>query len=108
MIYQVNITTSAFKDADNAYQWFRSSNEQFANEWFNGLIEAIDTLQQLPSRCALAPESKEFDREIRQLLYKKSKTACYRIIFGIVGSNVIIYRIRHTSQQYLSKEGFDL
>jgi plasmid stabilization system protein ParE len=108
MIYQVSITTLAFRDADNAYQWFRASNEQFANEWFNGLIEAIDTLQQLPSRCALAPESKEFDREIRQLLYKKSKTNCYRIIFGIVESNVIIYRIRHTSQQYLSKEGFDL
>jgi plasmid stabilization system protein ParE len=108
MAYQINLSPSAIADIENAYLWLRSTNKVFADEWFNGLTDAIDSLAALPARCPVAPESKELDREIRQLLFRKSKRTVFRILFEISETEVNIYRIRHTAQQYLSKEDFDI
>jgi plasmid stabilization system protein ParE len=108
MIFQVNVSPSAMADIENIYLWLKEQNSTFSEQWFNELIEVIDSLAQLPIRCPLAPESQELDIEVRQLLYRKSKRMIVRILFGISGSQVSVYRIRHTSQQYLSKEDFDL
>lgn len=82
----------------------KTTHQEFADAWFEGLTLAINSLETLPARCPIAPESKELDREVRQLIYKKSKGSSYRILFGISGSQVYIYRIRHTAQQYVTKE----
>jgi hypothetical protein len=55
-------------DIENAYLWLQSTNKGFADEWFNVLADAINSLSNLRARCPVAPESKELDREIRQLL----------------------------------------
>jgi plasmid stabilization system protein ParE len=76
-----------------------------AIEWFDGLLEAVYSLEQFPSRCQLAPKSKDVDTEMRQLLYKN-----YRIIFGVapggsrVDGIVQIFRIRHYAQDRLKGE----
>jgi hypothetical protein len=48
--------------------------------WFQKLKEAVASLSELPHRCPLAPESKEFPFEVRQLLYGRKPNA-YRILF---------------------------
>ncbi|MBE9082840.1 type II toxin-antitoxin system RelE/ParE family toxin [Tolypothrix sp. LEGE 11397] len=108
MIFQVNVSPPAIADIENIYLWLKAQNSTFADQWFNELTQAIDSLEQLPARCPLAPESQELDREVRQLLCRTSKKMIVRILFGIAGSQVSVYRVRHTSQQYLSKEDFDL
>jgi hypothetical protein len=37
--------------------------------WFQRMHEAMASLSELPTRCALAPENKEFPFEVRQLLF---------------------------------------
>lgn len=97
----------ALLDAENYYLWLKSESEDAANKWFKGLVEAINSLEVFPNRCQIAPESHSFIIEIRQLLYGKSKNQ-FRIIFGVsvdekTGEDVVlIYRVRHTSQKYLS------
>jgi len=44
--------------------------------------EAVASLAELPHRCPLAPENKEFPFEVRQLLYGR-KPHQYRVLFTI-------------------------
>lgn len=104
MAFEVSLSPRAIADAENAYLWLKEQNPEFANEWFQGLSDALVSLEQLPARCPIAAESQELDREVRQLLYRKSKRTAFRILFGISGKKVFVYRIRHTSQQYLTEE----
>jgi hypothetical protein len=56
------------------------------------LFNAIATLDTFPTRCPLAPESKDLGREIRQLLYGK-RHAVYRVLFEIRGDTVFVLRV---------------
>jgi plasmid stabilization system protein ParE len=65
-----------------------------AIKWLGGIIEAINSLSNLPERCAIAPENARFKKNsqiIRHLIYKKS----FRIIFTIEKNEVKILSVRH-------------
>jgi hypothetical protein len=49
-------------------------------KWFQKMKEAIAPLSELPHRCPLAPENKEFPFEVRQLFYGR-KPHQYRVLF---------------------------
>lgn len=106
MAYRVDISPPALADAESAYLWIKERAPEKAGEWYEGLLEAVFSLENLPTRCALAPESQEFSIEIRQLLYGK-RGSVYRILFGVsydpeTQENVVrIYRIRHSAQRNL-------
>ncbi|NES17883.1 MAG: type II toxin-antitoxin system RelE/ParE family toxin [Symploca sp. SIO3E6] len=102
MTYRVRITPTAFADAEGFYLWIRHDSPEAAADWFNGLFEAIETLASMPRRCPIAPETKLVGQKIRCLLYKKY----YRILYGVEGETVRIYHIRHTSQQWMTREEF--
>jgi len=62
-------------------------------------VDAILSLENFPNRCPLAPESEDIGREIRQFLYKR-----HRILFGVTGDVVQVFRIRHTARNKLSPD----
>ena len=111
MAYRIDISQPATADAENAFLWIRAESEEKAARWFRGLLKAVNSLGKFPERCPLAPESRAFLVEVRQLLYGKGRRQ-YRILFGIsidpdTGENVVlIYRIRHGAQRYL--EGLEI
>lgn len=106
MTYRVDISRPALMDAEEIYLWLKIESEERANKWFKGLVETINSLENFPNCCPIAPETRSFLIEIRQLFYGKGKHQ-YRILFGTsvdeeTGENVVlIYRIRHSSQRYL-------
>ena len=102
MKYPVRITPIALEDAEEFYLWMSQDSPVNGANWFNGLLSAIDTLSSMPHRCPVAPEKEIVGQEIRYLLYSKR----YRILFGIEGDAVVIYHIRHTSQQWMTREEF--
>lgn len=53
-----------------------------AFRWYNGLEEAIATLESFPRRCPAARESKKAGRPLRNLLYGP-KPHVYRAIYEI-------------------------
>ena len=57
-----------------------------------GLHEAIETLKEMPMRCLVVRQEEDFGYEVRRLLYRD-----YRILFRIVGRDVRVAHVRHTS-----------
>jgi plasmid stabilization system protein ParE len=83
MTFEVEVTEQASNEAEEAFLWMSRNLPEVAANWFEGLVDAVNSLANFPSRCALAPESKTFKQEIRQLLYSH-----YRILYTIEGNNV--------------------
>ena len=109
MAYLVDISRYAQLDTQDAYDWMEQHSPLHVDEWFNGLVEAIFTLDEMPRRCGLAPENKNYDKEVRHLLYAKRSTT-YRILFVIRPAQdefdgvVRVLRIRHGAQNPLTTE----
>lgn len=101
MRYKVEFTNQAHAETDFAFKWIEKSSPTNAFEWFNGLVDAVETLDSMPERCPVAPESEEVGQEIRQLLYGK-----YRLLFSIEGQKVFVLHVRHGAQAYLTKDNF--
>jgi plasmid stabilization system protein ParE len=99
MIYEVRITEQAEAEAELAYQWIAKEAPEAAIAWFNGLVEVVESLESLPERCPLAPESLEVKRDIRQLLYGK-----FRILYFIHDDSVFVIHIRHGAQKQMNSE----
>lgn len=103
MAFQVELTPIAEAQIDQAYQWYRERNPEFADLWFRSLMNAIATLQDKPHRCGLAIEHEIFPEEVRQLLHGKSKNV-YRVLFVIRDVYVYVLYVRHSSQSPLTLE----
>jgi len=99
----VYVTATAQREADEAYAWLEAQTPQHAPNWLSGLADAIDGLTDFPTRWSLARESREFDEEIRQLLYGK-RPHIYRGLFVIRGNVVYVLHIRHGARQPLRRK----
>lgn len=84
-VYPLRIVGPARDDIDEAYAHFvQTSGESIADAWQDGLYAAIARLATTP-RLQVAPESRRFGLEIRQLVYRRrSGSPAYRVLFVIV------------------------
>ena len=82
--------------------WHPNMPTTRASDWFLALEDAIESLANMPLRCALAPENTEFPFEVRQLLYGRPPHV-YRILFTIETSTVYVLHIRHGRRRHLSE-----
>jgi plasmid stabilization system protein ParE len=99
MSYTVIIMPDAEQEMEDVYAWLLSQTKQHAPLWYNGLIDAILSLEDMPTRCPLAPESASMDaQEIRQLLYG-TPPHLYRILFEIRAGTVLVLHVRHAARQ---------
>ncbi|MBS1823028.1 MAG: type II toxin-antitoxin system RelE/ParE family toxin [Acidobacteria bacterium] len=82
----------AERDLEIIFQFVQADTSTTANKWFNGLIDAIESLSVLPQRNPGTTE----DPALRQLLYG-NKPHIYRIIYSIDLSRKIvdILHVRH-------------
>ncbi|MGB3656282.1 MAG: type II toxin-antitoxin system RelE/ParE family toxin [Rivularia sp. (in: cyanobacteria)] len=108
MKYRIEISSVAEGEADSAFlRLSQVISTTRASEWYSGLLQAIESLSQMPKRCPIARENNYFSQEIRQLLYGKGRNS-YRIIFVILEVQDIltvrILHIRHASQQTIGEE----
>jgi plasmid stabilization system protein ParE len=107
MKYHIEISSVAEAEADSTFlKISQVISPDKARRWYEGLLQAIESLSAMPKRCPLARENEYFSREIRQLLYSRGRNS-YRILFTIVeGENVSTVRIlhiRHAAQQTLGE-----
>jgi plasmid stabilization system protein ParE len=97
MTYRVVLTDRAARDLDEAYQWYAERAPEAAVRWYNGFLDALDSLAGNPERCPLAAESRKLSVEIRQLLYGRQRS--YRALFLIREQTVVVLHIRHTARR---------
>jgi plasmid stabilization system protein ParE len=108
MKYRIEISSVAEAEADAAFlSLSQLTSPPKASQWHSGLLEAIESLSAMPSRCPLARENEYFSQEIRQLIYGRGRAA-YRVLFTILEaeeiSRVRILYIRHSSQQTIGED----
>jgi plasmid stabilization system protein ParE len=107
MKYRIEISSVAEAESDGAFiSLSQLTSPAKASQWHGGLIESIESLSVMPSRCSLAREDKYFSQEIRQLLYGRGRTS-YRILFTILEDNSVptvrVLHVRHSSQQAIGE-----
>ena len=109
MAFRVLLTPRAAKDADEAAAYIKRSSPDAAARWFEGLLQAVFSLAELPERCARAPEAAILGLELRQLLYGK-RSGVYRIVYRVEhGPEPVVWvlAIRHGARQPLQPEDLE-
>lgn len=106
MAFRVEIAPRALSDLDAIAEYIteRGSFEQ-AEQWFNGIVDAIASLKDMPRRCPVAAESKELGREVRLLLHGKGNRR-YKIYLSVCPETsttgvVRVFHVRHWARQEL-------
>src|SRR5512134_3950288 len=99
MAYRVEITRRAEADLEELYLWVVDRAPQQGAKWFNGLERAVLSLDQLPKRCPVAPESINPDQPVRVLSYGR-KPHVYRVFFTVndTAEAVRVVHIRHRAR----------
>jgi hypothetical protein len=100
MKYVVLFTETSLRELDEAYKWLTEQTEQHAPEWYNGLLEAILSLEEMPGRWPLARDREAGDSITRQAIYG-DKTHGYFILFEIRGESVYLKHVRHAARRGL-------
>ena len=102
MTFRVRVTEAAFENLAEIGHWIVSEGAPVAAErWIAEVLQTLGGLAEMPSRCPLAPESAEFDREIRHLLLGD-----YRALYVVQGEEVVVLHVRHGRRQ--SATSFEL
>ncbi len=95
LAFRVKPTANAKQDAREILAWLRSEGAgETGVRWLEGVQKAIASFSEMPTQCGLAPESKNFHVEVRQLLYGSTHYR-YRILFTIEDDTVVVLHIRH-------------
>ena len=95
MAFRVSTTEEAERDLEAILAWLRTQGAADAGDrWLDDLEVRIASLERMPRRCPLAPESETHRRDIRQLLYG-TKPHIYRILFTVNDDLVTVLHIRH-------------
>ena len=107
MKYRVIIEARAMEDLESIVEWIAQDSEVAARHWYGSVTDAIESLEEFPARCPMAPESSFVRREIRQLLHGASRKA-YRILFTICEDAVHVLHVRHWARNWMGPEELDM
>lgn len=99
MAYRVEIARNAEVELEELYLWVVARAPHQGAKWFNGLERAVLSLDQLPKRCPVAPESINSDQPVRVLSYGR-KPHVYRVFFTVndTAEVVRVVHIRHRAR----------
>lgn len=103
MAFHVEIAPRALADLEAAFQFICADSPERAARWLLGIIDAINSLEEMPARCPLAPESEDLGEEVRVLHFGKRQHV-YRVFFSVrsTGRNrgvVRVFHVRHGAQR---------
>ncbi len=104
MAFRVEIAPRAFNDLDEIAEYIKQSEQ--AEEGFNGIIDAIRTLEDMPSPSPIADESEELGQEVRPCCAESAKYKVYDSIRQETPSTgtVRVLHVRHWARKSLSTD----
>jgi plasmid stabilization system protein ParE len=102
MRYRVELSARAEADLKEAYAYIRQHGPANPEAWKAGLDEKLTSLEAMPERCGVAPESRFARVEVRQTFY-----ANFRILFTIRDQGVFVVTIRHGARRFLGRTEID-
>ncbi len=69
MKYTVLVSDRALEQMETAYLWLAVHTAVHAPAWYNGALDAINSLEDSPLRCPRVLEEEDASGAVRQLLY---------------------------------------
>ena len=105
MVYRVVLADSASADVSAIYADVGAVAPLRAPQWFEHLIDGLDSLSHFPLRCPLAREAEKAGRQIRCLIFGKGRNI-YRILYEVDESvsTVWVLHIRHGARKDMASE----
>ena len=101
--WNVIVELPALHDIAEARLWLAEREPDTADRWFNSIYDTIGSLEILPERCPLAPESKSLNAEIREIFHGRRHHNKYRILFIVTESEVHVLHVRHGARLALGE-----
>ena len=92
--YEVIVSPDVEAELNAAYEWIAREAPGIAIDWYEGAIDAMESLRRFPLRCGRAPEARSFGRDVRQLTYKG-----YRILFVVAARRIYVLHIVHAARR---------
>jgi len=92
--WRVIVELPAQQDIAEAHLRLAERKPDAADRWFNGIYDTIESLEIFPERYPRTPESKFFNREIREILHGRRQRK-YRILLTLGENEVHILHVRH-------------
>ncbi len=102
MAYLVSVTARAERDLAGLYQEINAEQSDGAMKWYQGLRQAILSLEERPNRCSITRKRDN----LRHLLYGR-KPHIYRVIFRVWQrqKQVEVVHIRHGARAKFKVSG---
>lgn len=102
MTYQISLSRRARRDVHKIHEWIAQHSPSGANRWYDSFREALFSLEANAENKGLAPEAREFEQPVRQILFKTRKGHTYRALFVVEGTRVQVVTVRGPGQPLLS------
>ena len=105
MRYSLGLMPQAQADIAEAFAYLSEHSPEAARRWYETVRDAIRTLDEMPARCALAPEAAKLGVPLRQMLHGK-RPGIYRIVFRVLedAGEVHVLAVRHGARKPLSED----
>ena len=97
MAYRVEVARNAEAELEALYLWLVDRAPSQGEAWFNGFEQAILSLEHLPKRCRIAPESCDPEQPVRVLNYGRNRQV-YRVFFT-VDETAHVVRVVHIRRE---------
>jgi len=89
----------------NARWWATHRSDDQAIRWYEGILEAIYSLDENPQRWPVARENENFPYELRELHYGSGPRPTHRALFTIRDDrSVAVLSVRHVAQQEVTPD----
>ncbi len=102
MEFRVEFSAEAKSNIAEIYRWIRERSVQGADRWYQELLDAVASLEfanSIPG--SIAPESNEFQVEMRHLVFKVPRGRPYRIVFQVEKGKIHVISVRGKGMNYV-------
>jgi plasmid stabilization system protein ParE len=105
MTYSLRVTARAEADLERLYDSLvERRGPDAARIWYELFTVAVERLATRPLTCGLAYEDRDFDAEIRHLLFGFPGSRRYRALFTVRGEEVVVLTIRAPGERPLEPD----
>jgi plasmid stabilization system protein ParE len=108
MIYKIILQPRAEADVGQVIGYLSDRSKQGAAAWRKSWNSLLNELRRHPERFSVAPESTDYNDEIRHAFFKTRRGLTYRSLFVIADDTVHVIYVRGPGQDLVPPEDLKL
>lgn len=101
MRFTIEVSDQAHEDVQVIFDYIVERAPTGASRWYEAYQQALDRLEKEGDSYALAPESRHFPHEVRQILFKTRRGRNYRILYAIFDTRIVVLHVRGPGQEFV-------